>query len=84
MDFVYSCLNFGSIVLPYRLLVGSQFAFGDTVIKTLLAGSVFFFGLTAFVLLRYPDSLVDKVWVAIRGMVAGILLMIALTEGMLM
>jgi hypothetical protein len=84
MDFVWTCVNFATVVLPYRLITAPELGLWDALRKTALSGSFFFFLLTAVVLFRYPDSLADRVWVAARGILAGIFVMLMMTIGMLM
>jgi len=86
MELVYTCTHFCSIVLAYRIVVDSQFGPLDISVvgKTLLSAAVFFFGMMAYILLRYPESLQEKTWIQVRGVIAGILLMVTLTGGMLM
>ncbi len=86
MELVYSIVHFCSIVLSYRIIVHSQFGPLNlaVVAKTFLSAAFFFFGMAVYILVKYPESLQDKTWVQVRGVVAGILQMIALTGGMLM
>lgn len=86
MESIYSVTHFTSIVLPYRIVVGSALNPLDASVlsSTALSALVFFFGVNIFILLRYPDSLVDKTWIQVRGIIAGLLLMVALQGGMLM
>jgi len=86
MELIYCSINFATIVLPYRITVWSQFGPLDTSVlwSTVLPAVVWFFGISIFILLRYPGSLVDKTWIQVRGIVAGLLLLITLEGGMLM
>jgi len=49
-----------------------------------LPAAVWFFGINIFILVKYPGSLIDKTWIQVRGVVAGLLLAITLEGGMLM
>jgi len=86
MELVYTVAHFCSIVLSYRIIVDSQFGPLNVAVvaKTLLSAAFFFFGMAVYILLKYPESLQDNTWIQVRGVIAGILLMIALTGGMLM
>ena len=86
MELIYCVMHFGLIVLPYRVIVWSQFGSLDASVlwSTALAAIVWFFGINIFILLRYPGSLTDKTWIQVRGVIAGLLLVITLDGGMLM
>jgi hypothetical protein len=85
MELVYAIIYFGSIVLPYRIIVGfGQGILDFSVIKyTLLSAALFFFGACVFIFVRYPDSLSDKRWIQVRGVVNALVLTVALQGGML-
>lgn len=86
MEMIYCATHFGTIVLPYRIIVWSQYGHLDAsvVLNTALPAVVCFFGITIYILVKYPGSLVDKTWIQVRGVVAGLLLLVTLEGGMLM
>jgi hypothetical protein len=49
-----------------------------------IGAGVFFFGIVTFILLRYPGSLHDRSWIQVRGVLAGLILSVALEGGMLL
>jgi hypothetical protein len=86
MEVVFTAINFCSIVLVYRAIVDSQFgALTISLInKVLIPAIVYFSGMSVFTFVKYPESIVDKTWIHIRGVVAGLLLVVTLTGGMFM
>lgn len=86
MEFFYSVVHFCSIVLPYRLIVGSSVGHQNSSIlwNLMLPAAVYFFGMTFFLVVKYPDSLNDKGWILVRGVIGGLLLTVTLQGGMLM
>jgi hypothetical protein len=83
MELVYTLAYFSLIVLPYRLLVEwPHSSFRDTVInRTALPAMGFFFGMAVFISIR-PESLSDRTWIQVRGIVAALLLMGCFCSGM--
>jgi hypothetical protein len=43
----------------------------------------FFFGIVSFILLRFPGSITERSWIQARGVISGIILLVALEGGML-
>jgi hypothetical protein len=43
----------------------------------------FFFGIVSYILLRYPGSLTERSWIQVRGVISGMILLVALEGGML-
>ena len=86
MELIFCFINFATIVLPYRIAVWSQLGplDGSVLWSTVLPAAVWFFGINIFILVKYPGSLIDKTWIQVRGVVAGLLLAITLEGGMLM
>ena len=86
MEAIYTIVHFSSIVLVYRVIVESASGpLGTPVLwVTAIPAMVFFFGVNIFIFLRWPDSAVDKTWIQVRGVIAGLLLLITLQSGMLM
>jgi hypothetical protein len=83
LELVYSITYFSIIVLPYRIIVDPTGPLRQLLLgRTLLSCSVFFFGMTLFIALRYPDSLRDRTWIQVRGIVGGTLMMFCLCGGM--
>ena len=86
MELVFTCVNFCSVVLIYRVIVDSQFgALNMAVVKNVLVpATVYFSGMSVFTIVRYPDSIENETWVQIRGVLGGLLLTVTLAGGMLM
>jgi hypothetical protein len=86
MEAIYNIFHFSSIVLVYRIIVVSAISpLGKSVLwVTAITAMVFFFGVNIFIFLRWPDSVTDKTWIQVRGVIAGLLLVITLQGGMLM
>ena len=86
MELIYTSAYFGSIVLVYRVIVDSQLGplTFSSITKTVVPAFVFFSGVVIFIVLRLPDSLEEPTWVQVRGVIAGFLLSVTLTAGMLM
>jgi hypothetical protein len=86
MEAIYTAVHFSSVVLVYRVIVESAVGpLGMSLLwVTAIPAMVFFFGVNIFVLLRWPDSLIDKTWIQVRGVIAGLLLLITLQGGILM
>lgn len=83
LELVSSLTYFGFIVLPYRLIVDPTEPLRELILgRTLLSCSVFFFGMTLFIALKYPGSLRDRTWIQVRGIVGGLLMMFCLCGGM--
>ena len=86
MESIYAVVHFSSIVLLYRVVVDSQLAplTASAVLPALIAGLVWFSSVCIFIFATYPESLVDKKSIEVRGVLHAIMLMITLTGGMLM
>jgi hypothetical protein len=87
MEAVYAVVHFVSTVLVYQIILHvsnlSVPEIGAAMYKTLFSGLIFFLGASSFVTLCYPESIIESHWVAIRGIVNGAILMVALTIGIL-
>lgn len=85
MEFLYAFIHFSTIVLPYQIIVRIQYGSLDSslLINTLISALVFFFGACICISIRYPESLRDPSWIQVRGVINGLILMVALTGGML-
>jgi len=83
-ELVTAGVYFGLIVFPFRLIVQpSSFDFvGMVLLRTILPGLFFFFGMTIFIVLKYPASVTDKTWLQVRGFFAGLIQMVCLCWGM--
>jgi hypothetical protein len=79
---VYAVILIVSIATPYRLLVQPGSPASVFLIRPLLASLVAFFGTTAYILLKYPDSLQTHVWVHTRGLIAGLFTSISVCAGL--
>jgi hypothetical protein len=86
MELIYAVMHFSSIVLLYRVVVGSQS--GPLTVRALLpaliACSIWLSADVIFILLKYPASLADTQLAVVRGFLNAITLMMTLTGGMLM
>lgn len=86
MEAVYAAVHFISIVMAYLLVLRmySDRSVTGIALSTLISALMWLFGVTTFILLKYPDSLADKTTVGLRGVINGLMLLIALQGGMLM
>jgi hypothetical protein len=83
LELVSSITYFVFIVLPYRIIVDPAEPLRRLVLgRTLLSCSIFFFGVTLFIALKYPGSLRDRTWIQVREIVGGLLMMFCLCGGM--
>jgi hypothetical protein len=83
LELVSSITYFVFIVLPYRIIVDPAEPLRQLILgRTLLSCSVFFFGMTLFIALKYPGSLRDRTWIQVRGIFGGLLMMFCLCGGM--
>jgi len=75
----YALILIVLIATPYRLLVGPQTPAHIFLGRPILASLVTFFGVTAYILLKYPNS-VRKTgyWVQLRGFIAGMFTVVSL------
>jgi len=72
-----------SIVLVYRLIVEPSPTFLGTVLgRTLLPALVYFFSLSAYIILRFPGSMNDNLDIEKRGLLAAMLLALCSCSGM--
>jgi len=88
MEGVYAIVHFVSTVFVYQLVLHlfnlSLSELGAVTYKTFFSGLIFFLGASTFVAICYPESIIESHWVAIRGIVNGAILMVALTIGILL
>ncbi len=86
MESIYAIMHFGSIVLIYRAVVICQAGPLNTtpIFPTLISAAVWFFGVSVFINLKYPESLADRDWIQVRGVIHALMLTVALQGGMLM
>ncbi len=69
----YALILIVLIATPYRLLVVPQTPTHIFLGRPVWASLVTFFGITAYILLKYPHSVRTKgYWVHLRGLIAGI------------
>jgi hypothetical protein len=84
LEAIWAFMHFTCTALVYRLIVAFP---SGTVLSVVVAPAVgavsFFFGIVSFILLRYPDSISDRSWIQVRGVVSGIILLVCLEGGML-
>jgi hypothetical protein len=85
MEAIYGLVHFSTIVFVYqefsRSLVWPPNIF--VVRATLWPALFWFLCISAYILVKYPESLIDKSWIQVRGFLSAALLMVALTGGML-
>jgi hypothetical protein len=86
MESIYAVTHFSSIVLIYRVVIQSQLGplTVSTILPALISGALWLSGVSIFIFLKYPDSLKDKKWIEVRGVLHALMLMVTLTGGMLM
>jgi hypothetical protein len=91
MEFVYALVHFFSTVFVYQIVLHladlSLPMIWNAFVKTIASGLIFFFGAaTTVTVIRMgdPKRLTNPSWVGVRGITNGIILMIALTFGILM
>jgi hypothetical protein len=83
LEAIYTFVYFAAIVLPYRLVVSPSSSLADLLIfRLLLPGLTFFLAMTLFIAFMYPDSLHDRTWVQMRGIVSGLVMMLCFCAGM--
>lgn len=81
VEAIYSVLFFGCIVLPYRLVAAPGESLAGLLLgRTLLPALTFFFTMTIFIALKYPDSI--RAQSQTRGLVGGIAMMLCFCAGM--
>lgn len=86
MELIYAVIHFGSIVLIYRYALELKVGHLDAgpIFPTLISASLWFMGVSVYILLMYPESLTNKNSVETRGLINGIMLLITLQGGMMM
>jgi hypothetical protein len=91
MEIIYALVHFFSTVFVYQIAVhASDFGFWQLWLalrNTIASGLIFFFGASATVsLIAFGNRewLTDPKWVGVRGITNGVILMVALTLGILM
>lgn len=86
MELAYALTHFGSIVSVYRVALNSQLGpmKVPVVVPVAISTLVWFSAVCISIFLKYPESLADKGWAEVRGVVHALMLTIALEGGMLM
>lgn len=86
MEAVYGLVHFSTIVFIYQEFSRSLIWPPNVLIirATLLPAFFWFVCISAYILVKYPESLIDRTWIQVRGFLSAVLLMVALTGGMLM
>jgi len=87
MEASATCMHFLSTVAVFRAVAQNQdsiFGSSAVLMPTLTSGLFFFTGICFYSLIKYPQSLEKGGWAQVRGVLAGMLLCIGLTGGMLM
>jgi hypothetical protein len=86
MEAIYAAVHFCSIVMTYLFVLDmySHRSAAGIAFSTLVSALMWLLGVITFILLKYPDSLADKTTVGLRGVINGLMLLIALQGGMLM
>jgi len=86
METIYAATHFGSTVLIYRIMVDARLgSLGAMVVyPSLVSASVWLSGVCVSIFLQYPDSLVDKRSIEVRGIIHALMLVVAVQGGMLM
>jgi serine/threonine protein kinase len=85
MELIYAVVHFSSIVLLYRVVVGSKSGplTARALLPALIACLIWLSGDSIFIFLKYPASLADSRWIEVRGFLNATMLMMTLTGGML-
>jgi hypothetical protein len=84
-ELAFSYTYFALIVFPYRLIVrpaSSSVILDDLLGRTTLPALVYVFGMSVFILLKYPESLNEGTWVQVRGVLSGLILLFCFCIGM--
>ena len=86
MESIYALAHAASVVFAYRVIIDLQSGQTDTsiIFPTMMSALVWLSGVSIFIFLKYPESLVDKTWIQVRGFINALMLMLALQGGMLM
>ncbi len=86
MELIYAVIHFSSIVLTYRLALQFQGVQSSTnpFLSALISASLWLMGVSVFILLRFPKSLIEKRSIELRGLINGLMLLITLQGGMMM
>lgn len=87
MEILATCMHFGSTVAVFRAIAQNEdsiFGSSATVMPTITSGLFFISGVCLYSLVKYPQSLEKGGWAQVRGVLAGMLLCIGLTGGILM
>jgi serine/threonine protein kinase len=86
MEVIYAVMHFSTVVLLYRVVVGSQSGplTVHALLPALIACLTWLSADFILILLKYPGSLADSHLIVIRGFLNAITLMMTLTGGMLM
>jgi hypothetical protein len=86
MESIYASIHFFSIVLVYRGIIDAGLGSFtvNTALPALVSGAVWLSCVSIFIFLKYPDSLEDRVWIEVRGVIHAFMLMMTLTGGILM
>ena len=86
MEFSAAVMHFGSTVMVFRLAADNQssiFGPSSVLVPTVISALFFFSGICFYSIVKFPESLSDGTWATVRGILAGMLLCIGLTGGML-
>lgn len=79
---VYAFVMVGLIAVPYRLATAPNSPVVSALGQPILASLLVFFGVSGYILLKFPESLHSPVWVHTRGIIAGIFMAVAICVGM--
>jgi len=84
LEAIWAFMHFTCTALVYRMVVafpsGTVFS---VAVAPVVGAAFFFFGIVSFILLRFPGSIKERSWIQVRGVVSGIILLVALEGGML-
>jgi len=85
MEAIYGLIFFSLMVVPYRLIANPTQSLPDLVFgRTLLPALTFVCGMAFFIVIKFPRSMNDPIWIQTRGLVGGILTAFCLCGGMFM
>jgi hypothetical protein len=80
-EFICAIVYFTCIALVYQILVSPKLFFNG-IFKVYISALVYFMGMSAFITIKYPESINEPTWVQVRGFFAGFLLPVTLCMAM--
>ena|SRR5438094_65497 len=85
MEVIYGLIFFSLMVIPYRLIANPGQSLTDLIFgRTLLPALTFVCGMAFYIVIKFPKSMNDPIWIQTRGLLGGILTVFCLCGGMFM